>query len=63
MLDLERALVKLEAFDEEMAMIVKLRFYAGLPAREIGPVMDLSPMAVSRRWWQARQWLKRELAA
>ncbi len=62
-MDLESALTKLEALDDDMATIVKLRFFAGLPAREIAPVLGLSDMAVARRWWQARQWLKRELAA
>lgn len=62
-MDLERALVELEQFDEDLATIVKLRFFAGLPTHEIGPVLNLSPMAVSRRWWQAKQWLKVELMA
>ena len=62
-MDLDAALTKLETLDQEMAVIVKLRYFAGLPAHEIGDVLDLSSMAVSRRWWQARQWLKRELAA
>ena len=61
-MDLERALTKLESVDEELATVVKLRFYAGMPAADIGPVLKLSPMAVSRRWWQAKQWLKRELS-
>ena len=61
-IDLDAALVQLESENSTLAEVVQLKFFAGLPAKEIGPLLGLSPMAVSRRWWQAKQWLRVQLS-
>jgi len=43
------------------AMIVEMRFFAGLGLREIAEVLDLSPRTVAGDWSMARAWLHREL--
>ncbi len=58
---LDEALSRLEAQDESMAQVVKLRYFAGLSLREIASAMDLAPRSVDRRWAAARAWLRREM--
>lgn len=60
-LDLDRALNRLEAQDERMASVVRLRFFAGLSIKEIAQALDLSTRTVDRLWTGGRTWLHREL--
>lgn len=60
-LDLDEALSRLEAIDDQMAIVVKLRFFAGMTISETAKVMDLSPRSVNRLWTGARAWLNREM--
>lgn len=60
-LDLDEALSRLEAIDDQMAVVVKLRFFAGMTISETAKVMDLSPRSVNRLWTGARAWLNREM--
>lgn len=60
-LDLEHALVRLEAMDEELARLVELRFFAGLSLPEIADLDGVSVPTLERRWRVARSWLKSEL--
>ena len=57
----DEALAKLEAFDERLAQVVRLRFWAGLAEEEVAELLDLSPRTVRRDWKLARAWLSREL--
>ena len=57
----DEALAKLEAFDERLARVVRLRFWAGLAEEEVAELLDLSPRTVRRDWKLARAWLSREL--
>lgn len=57
LIELDDALEELESFDEEMAMIVKLKYFAGLSAEEIAPLTELSARTVSRKLQTARAWL------
>lgn len=60
-LDLDRALVKLEALDPDQARIVELRFFGGLTVEETAAAVQISPATVKREWAIAKGWLYREL--
>ena len=57
------ALTKLEGIDEEMARVVKLRYFAGLSVEETADSLSISPRSVNRHWTSARAWLQRELTS
>lgn len=52
------ALDELGRLDQELAVIVDLRFIAGLSLEETARVTGLSPATVKRRWSLARGWLR-----
>ncbi|WP_395373675.1 ECF-type sigma factor [Marinicella sp. W31] len=56
-LDLDRALHALEAKDEIMSQVVKLRYFAGLTAEETALALDMSLRTTNRVWAAARAWL------
>ena len=60
-LDLDAALDRLEALDPELAQLVELRYFAGLPIPEAAEALEISPATAKRRWAVARAWLYREL--
>ncbi len=62
LIDLDRALEKLEVQDPDMARVVNLRYFAGLTVEETARAMDQSPRTVNRHWTAARAWLNRALA-
>lgn len=55
--ELETALIRLQAIDEDKAKIVELRFFGGLTPAEIGEVLGMSDSTVKRQWQVARTWL------
>jgi RNA polymerase sigma-70 factor (ECF subfamily) len=60
-LQLDAALEKLAALDEQQAKIVELRYFGGLTVEETAEALDISPATVKRHWTLARAFLKREL--
>ncbi len=60
-LDVDRALARLEERDPGMAQVVKLRFFAGMTVQEVADALSLSPRSVDRTWASARAWLQREI--
>jgi RNA polymerase sigma factor (TIGR02999 family) len=62
LLDVDRALNRLEVDYPRHARIVELRFFGGLDSREIGQVMDLSLRTVERDWQFAKAWLQHEVS-
>ncbi|NOT32233.1 MAG: sigma-70 family RNA polymerase sigma factor [Planctomycetes bacterium] len=58
---LDRALEALRAHSEELARLVELRFFAGLPMSSVAEVMGLSERSAGREWSFARAWLQRWL--
>jgi RNA polymerase sigma factor (TIGR02999 family) len=60
-IDLARALARLEKEDPERAEVVMLRYFAGLSNQETSEVLGVSRSTVERRWRYARAWLRREL--
>lgn len=63
LLALDAALKHLEAKDETMSTVVKLRYFGGLTGDEIAEMLGISARNVDRIWSSARAWLQRELKA
>lgn len=61
LLRLQDALEKLEDFDAERAQLVKLRFFVGLPIREVADILGISTATADRHWRFIRAWLQREM--
>lgn len=62
LLELDKALLELEKFDEQQCRIVELRYFAGLTIEETADVLKISPTTVKRDWAIARAWLYRKIA-
>jgi RNA polymerase sigma factor (TIGR02999 family) len=56
-LDLDRALTELAAFDTRKSQIAEQRFFGGLSLQETGRQLGLSVATVEREWQAARAWL------
>jgi RNA polymerase sigma factor (TIGR02999 family) len=63
LLDLERALSKLERESPAASRVVVLSYFGGLTHPEIAEVLGLSRATVERRWVYCRAWLRRELSS
>ena len=61
-LALDLALNKLAQLDARQCRIVEMRFFCGLPEKEIAEVLEVSPRTVKRDWAMAKAWLHGELA-
>ena len=60
---LDDALQSFTATYSREGMVVELKFFGGLEAREIAEVLDVSEKTVLRDWNFAKLWLRRELSA
>jgi RNA polymerase sigma factor (TIGR02999 family) len=60
-LALDEAILRLGEVSETVAVVVRLRFYAGLTIEETAEALGISPRSVKREWTFARAWLFREL--
>lgn len=60
-LDLEAALVKLEAVAPRQARVVELRYFGGLDIEATAEALQTSPATVKRDWTFARAFMLREL--
>ena len=58
---LDEALTKLAQLDERQAHIVELRFFAGLPVKEVAELVGVSIRTVELDWQMARKWLHAEV--
>ncbi len=63
LLELDDALRRLEAEDPGKALLVKLRFFAGLTVPEAAKVLGISVPTAERYWIFAKTWLFAELSA
>lgn len=61
-LDLDEALLRLEALDESQARLVELRYFGGLTIPEAAAAMSVSVATANRNWRAARTWLYMALA-
>jgi len=62
LLDLDRALSKLERIDGRKAKVVELRFFGGLTVEETAEVLKISPNTVLNDWNFAKTWLWRDMS-
>jgi RNA polymerase sigma factor (TIGR02999 family) len=60
-LALDEAISRLMEEAPTSAVVVRLRFYAGLNVDETAAALGVSPRTVKREWTYARAWLAREL--
>jgi RNA polymerase sigma factor (TIGR02999 family) len=60
-LALEDALVKLETKDPRKAVLIKLRFFAGLTNEQAADVLGISASSADNDWAYARAWLRLEM--
>lgn len=61
LLDLDDALVRLDAIEPELARVVEMRFFGGLSHPEIARATGSSLRTVERHWRTARAWLQANL--
>lgn len=61
LVELNAALERLADFDEQLARLVDLRFFAGLSIAETAEALGVSHATVERGWRTARTWLKSQL--
>ena len=59
--ELDRALEALREHSEDLARLVELRFFAGLPLSAAAEVLGVSERSAGREWSFARAWLQRWL--
>lgn len=60
-LALDEAVCRLEQEEPQAALVLKLRFYAGMSVPETAEATGLSERTVKREWQYARAWLFRAL--
>jgi RNA polymerase sigma factor (TIGR02999 family) len=58
---LDAALTKLAETDKQAAELVQLRYFAGLPIREIAETLGIAPRTADRLWAYAKAWLQQEM--
>jgi RNA polymerase sigma-70 factor, ECF subfamily len=63
LLDVHRALERLDRLDKGRARIAEMRFFWGLSIDEIAEMSGLAPRTIDRQWRSARAWLSRELSS
>jgi len=61
-IDLDEALIELEALDPRQAKIIELKFFAGLTVEEIGEALEISERTIKREWRIARAWLHQRIS-
>ena len=59
---LDAALTRLAETDKQAAELVQLRYFAGLPIREVAEILGIAPRTADRLWAFARAWLHQEIA-
>jgi RNA polymerase sigma factor (TIGR02999 family) len=58
---LDAALTRLAETDKQAAELVQLRYFAGLPIREVAEILGIAPRTADRLWAFARAWLHEEI--
>jgi RNA polymerase sigma factor (TIGR02999 family) len=61
LLDLDAALVELDAFAPRQAQLVELRYFGGLTMEEVAEALSVSRATANREWVTAKAWLFRRL--
>jgi RNA polymerase sigma factor (TIGR02999 family) len=63
LIDIDRALSRLEAIDERLARVVEWRFFGGMSEEEVGEALGTTARTVRRDWRKARAFLYQELSS
>jgi RNA polymerase sigma factor (TIGR02999 family) len=58
---LDAALTRLAETDKQAAELVQLRYFAGLPIREVAEILGIAPRTADRLWAFAKAWLLKEI--
>ena len=58
---LDAALTRLAGTDKQAAELVQLRYFAGLPIREVAEILGIAPRTADRLWAYAKAWLLKEI--
>ena len=58
---LDAALTKLAETDKQAAELVQLRYFGGLPIREVAEILGIAPRTADRLWAFAKAWLHQEI--
>lgn len=61
LIELDRALDRLEAIDPRQLEIVQLRYFVGLEVTEVAELLGISESTVKREWRAAKYWLYDQL--
>lgn len=61
LLDLDRALARLEETDPRLVRVVECRYFGGLTEQETADALGTSVRTVQREWLKARAWLREAL--
>ncbi len=61
LVELDRALKRLEKRSERQSRVVELRYFGGLSVKETAEVLSVGLTTVKEDWALARAWLEREL--
>ena len=59
---LDEALSKLAEEEHDIAELVKLRYFAGLPLHQIAGILGISERTAARYWAYGKVWLLQELS-
>lgn len=57
LVELDRALTALEAFDQRKSRVVEMKYFGGLSVEETAEVLKVSVVTVARDWKLAKAWL------
>ena len=60
-IELDRALDRLDALSTRQRQVVEMRFFGGMTHEEVASVLGVSVPTVRRDWRLAQAWLKREM--
>ena len=63
LLRIDEALSRLAAEDETAALLVKMRYFAGMTVDEAAKTLEISRATAYRHWTYARAWIRCELEA
>ena len=63
LIDLNDSITALEQLHPRPAVVVKLRYFAGLTDREVAELLGVTVMTVQRDWIKARAWLHDDMKA
>jgi len=61
LLDLDRALARMEETDPRTVRVVECRYFGGLTEQETAEALEMSLRTVQREWLKARAWLRQAL--